>query len=513
MDELHRSQRRVFPKGLNPFGAALVAGLVLVTTLVARADTDADAELQYQLASVLFDDTRYRESVEAFDRAMKSADPAMVLRASKGKIRAALRIAEFGIAREAAERLHARPDVDAEGVALYGDALWAAGRFDEADAAYDRALQKTAGSSRALFGRARTLTTRTRLNDALDVALTAAAASPRDGDIHALIGEIYERMSRYDEAANALRSYINLLPQKERSTKAAWARSQVEFLESFKGVTPVDIDEIDRTTLHTLPFRLVDDKVIVRARVNGGAAQDFVLDTGSEETIISAVTARRQGIRAVTSTVSAGVGEVGVRDLQLAKLKSLDLGTLQVRNVPVLIKSPSLRGMPKPEGESFSPLAIGLSMTIDYEKRLLTIGSHLPAGEADHRLPMRIHRLAMVRGLLNASHPAYFVVDTGGEVISISSDTAQSLAPSEYRRIPLRVWGTSGWDRDAFLLPGVNLDFDRIEYRNIPLVVLNLRAPSLLLGFQLGGIVGHSFLAPYRVTMDLTQSELRLQKF
>ena len=74
------------------------------------------------------------------------------------------------------------------------------------------------------------------------------------------------------------------------------------------------------------------------------------------------------------------------------------------------------------------------------------------------------------------------------------------------------MWGTSGWDRDAFLLPGMDLDFDRIEYRNFPLVVLNLRAPSVLLGFQLGGIVGHKFLSTYRVSMDLEQSELRLEK-
>ena len=42
--------------------------------------------------------------------------------------------------------------------------------------------------------------------------------------------------------------------------------------------------------------------------------------------------------------------------------------------------------------------------------------------------------------------------------------------------------------------------------------VLNLRAPSVLLGFQVGGIVGHKFLAQYHVSMDLAQSELRLQK-
>jgi hypothetical protein len=152
-------------------------------------------------------------------------------------------------------------------------------------------------------------------------------------------------------------------------------------------------------------------------------------------------------------------------------------------------------------------------MMIDYEKQLLTIGRKLPEVQPDFRLPMRVHRLAMVRGMLNSTHPTYFVVDTGGEVISISAETASALPKSPFRRIPLRVWGTSGWDRDAFLMPGVDLDFDRIEYRNFPLVVLNLRAPSLLLGFQLGGIIGHKFLSEYRVSMDLVRSELRLEKF
>ncbi len=152
---------------------------------------------------------------------------------------------------------------------------------------------------------------------------------------------------------------------------------------------------------------------------------------------------------------------MGLRGLQLAKLNELEVGTLQVRNLPILIKNPALRGIPKREGESFSPLSIGMSMMIDYQKRLLTIGRKLPTVNADIKLPMRVHRLAMVRGLLNSKHPTYFVVDTGGEVISISSEMAQTLPASPFRRIPLRVWGTSGWDRDAFLMPGMDLDFDQ----------------------------------------------------
>jgi Flp pilus assembly protein TadD/predicted aspartyl protease len=480
---------------------------------LARGVADTDADLQLQLATLLYDETRYQEALQAFDQATRTDDPLIAVRARKGTVRTSLKVAEFARARREAETLRAQAPGDPEAVALYGDALWSAGLFDEADRAYRDGLALAPDSSRAQFGVARSLAATNRLDQALEISLAASAGAPRDGEIHALIGDIYERQHRFAQAANAYRNYINLLPNKDRSEKAAWARAQVEFLDSFGDTAPVDIDEQDLNMLHTIPFRLVKDKIVVQARVNGGRLQDFMLDTGSEETVISRETASRERIRPITYTLSAGVGEVGLRGLQLAKLKSLDVGTLQVRNLPILIKNPALRGIPKREGESFSPLSIGMSMTIDYQKRLLTIGRELPPVNADIRLPMRVHRLAMVRGLLNSKHPTYFVVDTGGEVISISSDTAQTLPASPFRRIPLRVWGTSGWDRDAFLMPGMDLDFDRIEYRNFALVVLNLRAPSLLLGFQLGGIVGHKFLAPYRVSMDLTQSELRLQRF
>jgi tetratricopeptide (TPR) repeat protein/predicted aspartyl protease len=503
------------PKSLRSAAAlALTLACSLFVTARAGVLSNADAELQFQLGNLLFEETRYWEALQAYDRATAAQDPALVLRALKGKVRSELRVAEFVLARTDAEKLKATAGQDPEALSLYADSLWAAGLFDEAEVVYRDALAIAPGSARARFGMARSLSSRSHLPEALDEALTAAAAAPRDGEIHAQIGEIYERLNRFDEAANAYTNYINLLPNKDRSDKAAWSRAQVQFLEAFKGLTPVEIDEADLKTLHTIPFRLVKDKIVVEARVNGGSLQEFVLDTGSEETVISRQTAERARVRAITYTLSAGVGEVGLRGLELARVKELDFGTLQVRNLPVLIKNPALRGIPKREGESFSPLSLGMSMTIDYQKRLLTMGRTLPAGKPDFTLPMRVHRLALVRGTINAQHPTYFVVDTGGEVISISSETATALAmPPMARKIQLKVWGTSGWDRDAFLMPGVNLDFDRIEYRNFPLVVLNLRAPSILLGFQLGGIVGHKFLGNYRVAMDLANSELRLEKF
>jgi hypothetical protein len=117
--------------------------------------------------------------------------------------------------------------------------------------------------------------------------------------------------------------------------------------------------------------------------------------------------------------------------------------------------------------------------------------------------------------MLDGKHPANFVVDTGGEVISISTATASALSalgrPAPDRKIALKVFGSSGWDRDAFLLPGVDLSFSAIKYTNFPVVVLNLDSPSALLGFQLGGIVGHRFLSKYRVGIDMERSVLRLK--
>jgi len=101
--------------------------------------------------------------------------------------------------------------------------------------------------------------------------------APRDGEIHAEIGAIYQRMHRFDEAANAYNNFINLLPNKDRSDKAAWTRSQVKFLKAFEGRNPVEIDEEDLQRTHTMPFRLVDDKIVVQAKVNGGRNQETLL--------------------------------------------------------------------------------------------------------------------------------------------------------------------------------------------------------------------------------------------
>jgi predicted aspartyl protease len=358
---------------------------------------------------------------------------------------------------------------------------------------------------------ARAYAAQNKLDLAMSEAQTALRLSPRDLEIHHTVGSIYERMHRYEEAAAAYTNYVNLLPNKDHSEKADWSRSEIKFLRSFGQRVPFEMDPGTEDQIYTIDFRTVNDKVIVRAKVNDGSFQDFVVDTGAENTVLSRPTAQRLGVSPITYTLSAGVGDVGLRGLQLARINTLELGPLKLRNVPCLIKDPPLRNLPVREMESLSPLALGFSMIIDYRTKKITFGKHLPTEAADFELPLRLHRLATVSGMVDGSHKANFVVDTGGEVISISRATAAAIGKEEpARKIQLRVFGSSGWDRDAFLLPGVNLSFNEIRYTNFPVVVLNLETPSALLGFQVGGIVGHKFLSKYRVAIDLENSLLRL---
>jgi len=490
--------------------AVLVAVFVSGTALSLAQSRTADSHEQIRLATALYEQGRYADALRSFTQALSSPDAVIARGARKGVVRTSLRVGEFTGARRAAEILAREADTDTEALALVGDALWAAGRFDEADVEYARALAIDAGSSRGRFGLARSLGSRSRLFEALGEVERAVGTAPRDADLQALLGSLRERLNQFDRAAEAYAEYAGLLPPSE-SVAIAIARTRAEFLRSFGTRRPLDVSDSDASQAHAVPFKLVNNKIVVLGRLNR-VPVEWVLDTGAERTGVSADVADSARIRAVTSTLTAGVGRPAFRRVRLGRADTVEIGSLTVRNVPVSIRSPAMGGPPRWQGQSLSPIALGFSVSVDYGQRRIVLARTLPEVQSDVTLPMRIQRLPLIRGTLNSMHPAYFVVDTGGEVISIGADTADLLGMQSAPRIPIRVMGMSGRDEGAFVLPGVDLDFEGVSYRRVGLAVLNLRAPSVLLGFQVGGIVGHKFLSQYRVSIDVPRSEVRLER-
>ena len=487
--------------------SVFVACGIAVAVLSAQAPADLTGQLAR--ATALYDDGKYSDALKSFVAASESAEASTALAARKGTVLAALRVGEFTVARRAASILSTH-EADAEALTLSGDALWAAGFFDEADHEYARALVVDPRSGRARYGIARSLSSRSRLTEALGEVERGLESSPGDSDLYAVRGTVLERLNRFEDAARAYDESANLLPTREPAAIAI-ARNRATLLRSFARRPPLDVSDEDANSTHTLPFKLVNNKIVVLGRLNGMQVE-WVLDTGAERTGISPETASAAAIRTVTSTLTAGVGQPGVRRIRLGRADTVELGSLKVHNVPVAIRAPTIGGAARWQGQSLSPIALGFSVSVDYARKRVVLARALPESlAAGITLPMRIQPLPLIRGTLNSMHPAYFVVDTGGEVISIGADTADLLGMESARHIRLRVLGMSGPDEDAFLLPGVDLDFQGVSLRRVGLAVLNLRAPSVLLGYQVGGIVGHNFLSRYRVSIDVARSEVRLE--
>ena len=500
------------PSRLLPRAALLLAtALAGAVALSAQSPmTVEEAAAESQRGDQFFADARYPDAYEAYHRALEAGTPDVIAHARKGKIRAAIRLARFQIAHAEAETLKSSAENDPEAETMLADALWGEALFDEAEAAYQDAFKRYPQWARAQFGVARSLATHGQLHEALKVAQAAYATSPRDPELLVLIAELYERLYRYDDAAKILEEYVDGLPRRLRGDSEV-ASLKVKFLRAFKGRSPAAIDG-NPTDVHTVPFTLRERKILVAAEVNGRRV-DFVIDTGADRTAITRDTSMRADVRPIADAMISGAGQPGLRQLSVARADSIQIGSLKVQNVPVSIRRTNMPGTANWQNDVFSPVPLGLSVIVDYERRELTLSRQIPDSPADFRLPLRLLRLAMVRGLLNDRHPAYFIVDTGGELVSISQDVMVQLDMRPTRLIPIKVFGVAGIDPSAVLLPGVNLDFDAIEMNKYGVAVLNLRAPSVLLGFKVGGILGHKFLAGYRVALDITRAEMRLQKF
>lgn len=487
----------------------LLAGLFL--TLAVSAEEPAQFDAQLKQGDAHLSRLRYEDAYLAYRAARDSNDATVRVRAGTGMIRVLLRMSLYREAAREGAALATRDGHVAAAVSVYGDALWASGLFDEAEQRYDAALTLDPADPTALHGRGRALAAQRDFAPARAAVQRAIDIAPAEAAYHYTLAAIDEDTRQFPRAAAALERYLDLLPSRN-TEMAEWAAAQATFLRGFGSRVPYEVP--NERESYTVPFRLENDRVLVQGRVNGTAEVEFALDTGTDQTTLTPAVASRAGVRPAMTLQSAGVGSLGsgFRTLQVARLDQLEIGDLLIRNISTLIKSPSLTEMPRQEGAGFSPLAVGFSMEIDYSRRVLTLARRLPEASYPTRLPLRMLRLPTVRGTIN-NMPVSFVIDTGGTAVSIGRMAAQRLdvAP-DTRRVPARVYGTSGWDRTAFLLPFLEIALaPGVGTSQRSVVVLNLDAPSALLGFEMGGILGHEFLRHYVVRIDLARAEVGLR--
>jgi len=488
-------------------------GAALLLTLNLSAQEPPSQEDQLSRGDALMSRLQYEDAYVAYRSVRDSPEAQTRVKAGTGMVRALLRLSLFAEAAREGAAVASRDGALAPALALHGDTLWASGLFEEAERRYEDALKIDAADPTALHGRGRSRAARRLFQPALEDVRQAIAAAPREPAFHYTLASIFEDTRQFRAAADALDRYLDLIPSRDDSEMAKWAEAQAQFLRSFGDRVPFEV--ISRREVYTVPFRVVDNRLLVQGRVNGNTPVDFALDTGTDQTTLTPAVAARAGVRPAQTLQTAGVGSVGIgfRTLEVARIDELLIGDFRIRNIPGLIKSPSLTEIPRQEGAGFSPLALGFSVEVDYGRGVLTMARSLPPADFPIRLPMRMHRLATVRATINRTTPVSFVVDTGGTAVSVSRKVASRLDVNpDTRLVPARVFGTSGWDRGAFLLPYLDIEVaPGVGTSQRSVLVLNLDAPSALLGYEMGGILGHEFLRHYVVRIDLERSEVGLR--
>jgi predicted aspartyl protease/Flp pilus assembly protein TadD len=489
---------------------SVVAALLLTWTMSAQEPPSKD---QLERGDTLMSRLQYEDAYVVYKALRDSNEAQTRVRAGAGMVRALLRLNLYAEAAKEGAAVAERDGTLASALSLHGDALWASGLFQEAEARYDQALRIDPADPIALHGRGRSRAARRQFEAAEADVKQAIAVSPKEPAFYYTLASIFEDTRQYKASADALDKYLDLIPSRDQSEMAKWAASQSAFLRSFGNKVPFDL--ISKDEVYTIPFRVQDGRVLVRGRVNGNTPVDFALDTGTDQTTLTPTVAQRAGVRPIQTLQTAGVGSIGVgfRELQVGRLDELLIGDFRIRNIPGLIKSPSLTEIPRAEGAGFNPLALGFSVEIDYKRGVLTMAKRFEQGDFPARLPMRTQRLATVRATINGKTPVSLVLDTGGTAVTVSRKVAGRLDinPST-RLVPVHVYGTSGWDRTAFLLPFLDLELaPGVGTSQKSVTVLNLDAPSALLGYEMGGILGHEFLRNYFVRIDLERAEVGLR--
>jgi Flp pilus assembly protein TadD/predicted aspartyl protease len=399
---------------------------------------------------------------------------------------------------------------------VLGITLLGAGRFPEARAVLRTALTLNKRDAMGWAGYGMLLFYENRILDSLDSMRQAVYFDSNEPDFFFALAQISARAEKYKEAADAYNRFLEVSRNTDDERRLR-IKGLVNFLRFLGAKESLYVTTGDTET--SVPLKVVGNRPQIELRVNGREEPlRFVLDTGSGISVISDKTAQRLKIEPITrGGFAKGIGGDGKFEIVYGFLREVEIGNVNIRNVPVYIRKFHNEG---DEVDGY----IGLSLiskfltTIDYGDLKFTLAKKgLEATEpatdpSGVSLPLRLTSSGFLSGevkLEGIQEPLNFIVDTGASVSVISDDVANMENASTYvRGEKMRVIGSAGITDDvpSLLLPQVS--FGAHSRRSITAIALDLDMINEASGFMQAGILGGNFLRNYRMTFDFKNSKV-----
>lgn len=399
--------------------------------------------------------------------------------------------------------------------AVLGATLLSAGNFKDANTMLVNALNLNRKEALAWAGLGMLDFYENRIFDAIDNLQRAVYHDGDEPDFAFALAQVTARAERFKEAADAYDRFLRVSPVTDTDRRDR-IKGLIIFLRYLGNKRMLyELDGGDQTEV---PFQLVKDRPVITLRVNKNEEPlRFVLDTGSGISVISKETAERLDIKPITrGGLARAIGGDGKFEIVYGFLKSVKIGSVQIKSVPVYIREFHSNDE-KIDGY------IGLSMiskfltTIDYGDLTFSLVRKEMADDQSSVdnglfLPLRLTPSGFLSGevqIEGVEFPLNFIVDTGASISVISDEVASLTEVSRFVRAEkMRVIGAAGVTEDVptFLLPRIS--FGKNSRESITAIALDLDIINESSGFTQAGILGGNFLKNYRLTFDFKNSKV-----
>lgn len=354
-----------------------------------------------------------------------------------------------------------------------------------------------------------------RIERSLDRLSQAVYNDAEEPDYIFAYAQVASRAERYKEAADAYRKYLLVSNETDKDRRAR-IKGIIEFLNYLGNQQHLYLHSGRNQT--SVKFNLVGNRPIIELKINNSDEPlRFVLDTGSGISVISDKTASKLKVKSVArGGFARGIGGDGKFEIVYGFLKSVSIGDVKIKSVPVYIRKFHTNNE-NIDGYIGLALISKFLTTIDYGDLSFTLVKKDSVAKKrlnsdDLALPLRLTSSGFLSGevqLEGVQVPLNFIVDTGASISVISDEIAELTNISQLTKgETLRVIGAAGVTENvpSFLLPRVT--FGKHTRESVNAIALDLDLINEASGFEQAGILGGNFLKNYRLTFDFDNSKV-----
>ncbi|MEO3876568.1 aspartyl protease family protein [Nonomuraea sp. B12E4] len=385
------------------------------------------------------------------------------------------------------------------------DALFKAGKFEQAGRAYEAILKTDPANVRAARQRGYVALLSNRFPEAEKYLTMALKLAPDDKETNQLLGDCYLRQ---DKLALSV-------PCWQATGKEAYAK----WFGAVSGKAYQVQGDIAR-----VPWLQMDPFPLVEASVNGGPPKRFLPYTGASWLGMSAKVAKEAGLSPVASQKIDYLG--GTQWQYFGVLDSFKLGGIELRNVPVeWSESDTSTALDASDGIIGTWVFYHLLTTFDYAGQALILRHKTPETARKARaaakqagaepLPLWLAREHMCHtmGSIAGSGPRMVTVPIGGTgetCANIPGETAKQLGiRTDYDR-PVE---TAAHSHPVVAYPSYPKELRLGDAAAKD--VYCMTNPNQVLapyGFDIMASFSHSFYKPYNLTLDFTDMNLYIAR-